>query len=529
MSDETGTRFDPRRRDLLKAGAGLGLLALGGGVSLASAAGASSRLPLPEYEQWDALEIARRIRMGDITASEALEASLARADARRAINAFALTHHEMAREEARRLSGLGQGERERLAEQAPLAGVPFALKDLGVALEGTRTTSGCAFFQDADPAKRDSTLVARYRAAGLNIFAKTTTPEFGQTATTESRLYGDTRNPWDLSLSSGGSSGGASAAVAAGILPVAHASDGGGSIRIPASACGLFGLKPSRGRVPMGPEHLEGWMGLSAHHVISRTVRDSAWLLGLTQGAEPGSRSVPPTDDPLAALEREPSRMRIALLEQNPFGQPVHPDCLAAARRAAELCESLGHRVEPAALELPVERIFAGMGVATGTGLLYSVRQREKALGRQAREAEFEPINWRTLQHAADFSAAQVFEARAAFDEAGRQVDLLLEEYDLLLSPVTAAPAPPLGALSLDQPYDDYVAAAMQASPFTSIFNMSGHPAMSVPLYWRQNGQPIGAQFVGRYAEESRLIGLAARLEEAAPWRQRWPDLVKNA
>ena len=236
------------RRDFLKTGAVLGGAAAAG-VSLTSPAAAASALPLPEYERWDATEIARLIRRGDVKPSEMLEAALARAEAYAVINAVAVPHFERAREHARTLDGAGQAER---TARPPLSGVPFALKDLGVALEGTITTNGCAFFKDA-VADYDSTLVQRYQAAGLNIFAKLTSPEFGQTATTESRLFGATRNPWNLAHSSGGSSGGASAAIAAGVLPVAHASDGGGSIRIPASHCGLFGLKPSRGLIPMGP------------------------------------------------------------------------------------------------------------------------------------------------------------------------------------------------------------------------------------------------------------------------------------
>ena len=481
-------------------------------------------LPLPEYEGFDAVELASHIRSGHLTPLEVLEAAMARADAHSHINAVALRHDEQARKAAQQLSRLGQAERDRQAEKAPLLGVPFALKDLGVALQGTVTTQGCAFFKDA-VADHDSTLVQRYRGAGLNIFAKTTSPEFGQTATTESRLFGLTRNPWGLDYSAGGSSGGAAAAVAAGILPVAHASDGGGSIRIPASHCGLFGLKPSRGLVPMGPKMLEGWLGLSCHHVISRSVRDSAWLLQLTQGAEAGSRTLPPPGQPVEAIARPPRRLRIALMEHNPFGTPVHPDCLDAVRKAARLCESLGHSVEIAMPRLAIGDMFASMGVATAAGMLTTVRAREKEIGRAAREHEFEPLNWRSLQLARGYSAEQAFIARIVFDQAARALDLFLGEYDLILSPVTAAPAPLLGAMSLDQPYEDFVKVAMSASPFTALFNMSGHPAMSVPLHWNAAGMPIGAQFAGSFGGEAMLLALAAQLEQAAPWKDRRPVL----
>ena len=481
-------------------------------------------LPLPEYEAFDAVDLAAHIRRGRLTPLEVLDAAMARAEARSDINALALRHFDQARETAQRLSSLGQAERARLSKEAPLSGVPFALKDLGVAMKGTITTQGCAFFKDA-VADHDSTLVQRYRDAGLNIFAKTTSPEFGQTATTESRLFGLTRNPWNLAFSAGGSSGGAAAAVAAGILPVAHASDGGGSIRIPASHCGLFGLKPSRGLVPMGPKLLEGWLGLSAHHVISRSVRDSALLLQLTQGPEPGSRALPQAGPLMDAMTRPPRPLRIALMADNPFGAPVHADCLDAAQQAARLCESLGHHVEMATPQLAIGDMFASMGVATAVGMLTAVTTREKAIGRTAREDEFEPLNWRSLQLARGYSAEQVFVARNVFDQAARALDLFLADYDLILSPVTAAPPPELGAMSLDQPYADFVKVAMSASPFTAMFNMSGHPAMSVPLHWNAAGMPIGAQFAGRFGAEATLLALAAQLEQAAPWKDRRPVL----
>ena len=511
------------RRDFLKAGAALsGAVALGLSARLAQAA--SPALPLPEYERFDAIGLAQQMRSGHLTALDTLEAALARVEARSVLNTVTVRHFELARQEAKKLSGLSAAGRARLFEKSPLTGVPFALKDLGVAMKGTVTTQGSVFFKDA-VADYDSTLVQRYRAAGLNIFAKMASPEFGQTPTTESRLFGRTLNPWNLKLSSGGSSGGSAAAVAAGILPVAHASDGGGSIRIPASFCGLFGLKPSRGLVPMGPRMLESWLGLSANHVVSRSVRDSALLLQLTQGPEPGSRTGPVPGQVMQAIARPPRRLRIALMEQNPFGAPVHPDCLAAARGAAKLCESLGHQVEVAAPTLDVGALFGSMGIVTATGVLHTVSAREKELGRPVREDELEPLNWRSLQLARTYTADQTYTARTAFDQGARSVDIFLQTYDMILSPVTAGPAPLLGTMSLDQPYEDYARVAMQASPFTAMFNMSGHPAMAVPLHWSEQGMPFGAQFAGRYGDEATLLALAAQLEQAAPWKDRRPAL----
>ena len=510
------------RRDFLKTGAVLGGAAATG-LGLASPAGAANALPLPDYERWDATEIARLIRRGEVKPGEVLEAALARAEAYAAINAVAVPNYERAREHARALDGADQAARE---ARPPLSGVPFALKDLGVALQGTITTNGCAFFKDA-VADHDSTLVQRYQAAGLNIFAKLTSPEFGQTATTESRLFGATRNPWNLAHSSGGSSGGSSAAIAAGVLPVAHASDGGGSIRIPASHCGLFGLKPSRGLIPMGPRAIEGWMGLSAHNVISRSVRDTALLMQLSQGPEAGSRVVPPTADLVAALSQAPRGLRIGLFETNLFGLGVHAECLEAVRKAATLCAGLGHHVEPITLkELPFLEMFGGMGIMTGTGLLVSVRAREKQLGREVREDELEPINWRGLQKAKTYTAEQLYGARAIFDQGGRIFDQVFGRYDLILSPTTAGLPPKLGELSLDQPFDDFARNAVLASPFTGMFNMSGHPAMSVPLHWSADGLPVGVQFAAAFGAEAQLIALAAQLEQAAPWADRRPPAL---
>lgn len=514
----------PARRNFLKAGAALGGTAVAGlGPGMAAGARPQSALPLAEYERWDAIEIARLIRRGDVNPSEVLEAAIARAEAYAVINAVTTPHFDLAREQARGLDLAGRAERE---ARPPLSGVPFALKDLAVTLKGTVTTNGCAFFKDA-VADQDSTVVRRYKGAGLNIFAKLASPEFGQTGTTESRLFGRTCNPWNLERSSGGSSGGASAAVAAGVLPVAHASDGGGSIRIPASHCGLFGLKPSRGLIPMGPGALEGWMGLSVHNVISRSVRDTAWLMQLTQGPEAGTRAAPATSDLVKALGRFPKGLKIGLFDNNLFGMGVHPECLEAVHQAATLCAGLGHHVEPISLkQLPFLEMFGSMGVMTGTGMLYTVRAREKLVGRPVREDEFEPINWFTLQKAQKYTAEQLYAARSVFDQAGRILDEMFTRYDLILSPTTAALPPKLGELSLDQPFDDFAKRAVLASPFTAMFNMSGHPAMSVPLHWSAEGLPIGAQFAAPYGGEARLIGLAAQLEKAAPWADRRPPAL---
>lgn len=500
------------RRHFLKTSGGL----IAGAALGLPGHGHARALTHTEYASRDALGLADLVRRGEVSALEVLEAAIARVEAvDPAINAVVLKHYDLARAAVK--SGRPAG---------PLCGVPMLLKDLGIALKDTVTSQGSAFFRDA-VADHDSTVVQRYRQAGLNIFGKTASPEFGQTGTTESRLWGLTRNPWNREYSAGGSSGGAAAAVAAGMIPAAHASDGGGSIRIPSSHCGLFGLKPSRGRVPFGPGRLEGWMGLSIMHAITRSVRDSAVLLDISQGAEHGSRIVPPVGagSYLAGHRKAPPKLRIALWDTHLFGLPVHPDCKEAVARTAKLCESLGHTVEPAAPKLPVQEMFTSMGVMTGTGMLITIRDREKQLGREVTEADIEPINWRHYQEARKRSGEDVYRARATFDSVGAILDAFLDRYDVVLSPVTAVPPPKLGELSLDQPYESFVPPAMNASPFTAPWNMGGHPAMSVPLHWNRDNLPIGSQFATRFGGELLLLRLAAQLEAAAPWAHRRPSL----
>ncbi|WP_120966840.1 amidase [Comamonas sp. lk] len=475
----------------------------------------------------DGIAWAQQIRRGDVTPLEALEAAIARVEALPKLNVVVIKDYELARGHARQMSALGAAARASAAEKAPLWGVPFLLKDLNQYVKGTVTTNGCVFYKGA-VAQYTSTLAERYQQAGLNIFGKTASPEFGQTPTTESRLYGKTPNPWNAEHTTGGSSGGAAAVVAAGILPVAHASDGGGSIRIPASHCGIFGLKPSRGRLPAGPMAMEGWMGMSMNHVVSRTVRDSAHVLDLTSGAEPGSRVWAPRDvqgSYVQVMERPLKKLRIAVWRKNHFNLPVDPQCLMALDKAIKACTALGHEVVEDMPELPVMEMFTGMGVVTGVGLITSVKAREKQLGREVREAELEPLDWLAYQKAKGYSAEQMFNACTVFDSAGRTLDVFFKQYDLILTPVTAVPPQRLGVLALDQPYESFAAAAIHAAPYTGIFNMTGLPAMSVPMHQTPERLPVGAHFAAPYGYEGRLFNLAAQLEQAVPWAHKLPDL----
>lgn len=509
---------NPQRRLLLQ---GTLAGAVTAGLTLPGVALAKAAAP-PDATAW-----AQQLRSGEVTPLEALEAAIARVEALPKLNAVVIRDFALARAQAQKLSSLGRAARAQATKSAPLWGVPFLLKDLGQDLQGTVTTNGCAFFKGA-VAAHSTTLVQRHQAAGLNIFGKTASPEFGMTTTTESRLYGVTPNPWNAAHTTGGSSGGAAAVVAAAILPLAHGSDGGGSLRIPAAHCGVFGLKPSRGRVPGGPDVLEGSMGLSINHAISRSVRDSALLLDLTAGPEAGSRARPPEGAPgsyVQALLQRPRKLRVALWRKNYFGVPVHPDCLAAMDAAAKACEALGHNLEEKMPELPVQEIYTGMGAAMGAGMLYTIERREKLLGRAVREDEMEPLDWAALQQAKKATAQQLYAARLGFDKAGQLIDAFFDQYDLVLSPTTAVPAQKLGVLTLDQPFQSYAREAMNSSAFTSLFNISGHPAMSVPAHWTADGLPVGAQFAAPYGREDRLLALAAQLEQTMPWTQRMPDL----
>lgn len=518
-------KIDLERRHLIKTAGAIGSASMLGLSLTNTVAAQSAQLPLSEYDSWDMTAMAEQLRQGNVSPLELTDAAIARFENNKDLNLLALEHFELAREQAQSLTQLSSAARTAQMEKAPLLGVPFALKDLGVSLEGTITTNGCRFFKD-NVASENSTLVNRYQAAGLNIMAKLTSPEFGQTATTESSLHGDTLNPWDKRFSTGGSSGGSAAAVAARILPAAHASDGGGSIRIPASHCGVFGIKPSRGRVATGPKHLEGWMGLAVHNAVSRSVRDSALLLQLTQGAEIGSRVTLPNSDMLGALKATPKRLKIAVMDTHPFGYAVHQDCKDALNKTINLLTRLGHIVETAQPTLPLEDMFKGMGVTTSSGMLNTVQAYEKKLGRNARKDEFESIVWGHLQRAKEYSAQQVFAARSAFDAGGQAFDQFFTEYDLILAPVTVAPPPKIGELGLNQPYQDFVKNVLKASPITALFNMTGLPAMSVPLHWNKDGLPIGVQFATKFGGETQLISMAAQLEKVAPWVDKRPPHI---
>jgi Asp-tRNA(Asn)/Glu-tRNA(Gln) amidotransferase A subunit family amidase len=465
-------------------------------------------LSFDDYVGLDAVGLAQLIRARKVSAAEALDAAIARADAvNPRINAIVERLDDRARAAA--AAGLS----------GPLAGVPWAVKDLGHDIAGVRLTSGSRGFKDYVP-RTDSESVRRMRAAGLNIVCTTTSPEFGLTVTTESTLHGQTRNPWNLERTSGGSSGGASALVAAGVVPAAHATDGGGSIRVPAACCGLFGLKPSRGRTPVAVGRTEGWNGLGVSHAVTRSVRDSAAILDALHGPEPGSRYVapPPAGTFLAAAGRPPGRaLRIALQLAPSSGVAVDPACITAARDAAKLCEDLGHDVEEAAPALDFDALSRAMTMVTSSHTAAAFAARGVALGRAMTAADMELATGGFVHLGQTATALDMVAADQAFMTAAIAVARFQETYDLILTPVLAKPPVKLGEVALNQTLQAYGSAFSAFCPFTALANQTGQPAMSVPLFW-SDGLPIGVQFAARLGEEELLFSLAHQLEQARPW-----------
>jgi Asp-tRNA(Asn)/Glu-tRNA(Gln) amidotransferase A subunit family amidase len=468
-----------------------------------------------DYVGHDAMGLAARIRNGEVSAAEVAEAAIARAEAvNPRINAIVERLYDQARAAAR--AGLS----------GPLAGVPWSVKDLGHEIGGVRITSGSRGFRDYTPVA-DSVSVKRMRAAGLNLLLTTTSPEFGLTVTTESTLHGQTRNPWNLERTSGGSSGGASAVVAAGIMPAAHATDGGGSIRVPAACCGLLGVKPSRGRTPVAVGRTEGWNGLGVSHAVTRSVRDNAILLDVMHGPEPGSRYVapPPKGTFLEAAGRDPGRpLRIALQLTPASGAAVDPACLAAARDAATLCEDLGHQVEEAAPQVDAQALATAMTVVTSTHTAAGFAARAKALGRPMTPDDMEEATGGFVHLGQTYTALDMAAADQAFMTAAIAVARFQETYDLILTPVLSKPPVRLGEVALNQPLSVYGSRFGAFCPFTALANQTGQPAMSVPLYW-SDGLPIGVQFAARLGEEETLFSLAHQLEHARPWFDKRAEL----
>jgi amidase len=493
-----------------------------------------------EYADLDALDLARLVAAGETTATELLEAARKRAhEVNPAVNAVVRWLDD---EADTRVKGPLDG---------PFAGVPFLLKDLRQAIAGVPTSWGTRALEGWRPAETD-TVVQRWLDAGLVVFGQTNTPEFGSKAVTEPDLFGPTRNPWDLTRTPGGSSGGAAAAVAAGIVPVAGASDGGGSIRIPASCCGLFGLKPGRGVVPSGPARGEGLYGAATHGVISRSVRDTAAMLDVLRGVEPDAPYAPadPAGRYLDEVGRPPGRLRIGVQTGSRLNPDPHPAAVAAVSDAVELLTELGHDVVEARVDYDdadlARDFLLPWFVAAATQVEYAEAQggRRRRLGRVARDG-FE-LDTRVM--AALGRATPATRYSAAVDRWHgyvRALSAFHRGHDLLLTPTTATPPPPVGALDVTRAerIGAEVALALGAGaifgrigiveravhrnlswvPYTQLANLTGRPAASVPLYWTPEGLPMGVHLVAPLGGEGLLLRLAAQLEAARPWRDRRP------
>ena len=471
-----------------------------------------------DYEAHDALGLASLVARKEVSPGELLDAALARLDAvNPKINAQAHRFEPLAR--ARIEAGLPDG---------PFRGVPFMTKDLAVMVKGAPLEAGSRAWAGF-VAPTDSVLTERYRRAGLVIFGSTTSPELGLTPTTENKVQGQTRNPWNAERIAGGSSGGASAAVAAGVIPLAQASDGGGSIRTPASCCGLFGMKPSRGRIPMGPARTEGWNGMSVVHAVSRSVRDSAALMDASCGIETGARydaPPPPAGGYLKHLHSAAKPLRIALWTKNWDGGDIDPECADAARDAGKLCESLGHHVEEVRPPIDGGALATAFIAILATNVRKDLEDREAARGNPIADEELETLTAIYRSRGANVTGMDIQNAIAAQQQAAIRVARFMENYDCILTTTQGQPPVKLGVLSLS-PADvsAYGRDVFAYSPYTSAANHTGQPSMSVPLAWSQDGLPIGVMFTGRYGEEATLFRLAAQLEEAAPWKDKRPTL----
>ena len=481
-----------------------------------------------------AAQLAAGLRKKAFSAQELCRAAIERIEARNpAINAVVHTQLARARAEAA------------AAPTGPFAGVPFLVKDLMAEDAGEPCTASCApaLGWRAD---RDSELVARYRRAGLILLGRTNTPELGIMGTTEPALRGPTRNPYDRERSAGGSSGGSAAAVAARMVPAAHANDGGGSIRIPASHCGLVGLKPTRGRNPQGPHGGDHWGTLVEEHVVTRSVRDAAGLLDATAGPDDGAPYQ--VRDPERAYAAEvgaaPGALRIAFTPGALFADVADPDCVAAVTDAAALARSLGHHVEEAVPTFDRAGLVRAYLFMVAAGVSSDLRTVAARAGRPVRAADVEPATWLLAQIARALPAADYVAAIDLIRQTGRQVAAFFARYDILLTATTARPPVRIGELGpsrverlllgvlravparrlLLQAVDDMARGPLAATPNTQLFNMTGQPAVSLPLWRNAAGLPIGTQWAAPFGREDLLLRLASQLEAARPWASHRPD-----
>ncbi len=470
-------------------------------------------MTINDYDDCDATELARRVRNREVTPQELVAEAERRIDS---LNpALNIVVHRFAGERAEGVDG-------------PFAGVPVLLKDTAMAVRGQPLTSGSRLYAEVTSAA-DGTLASRYRKAGFIFLGRTNVPELALNFTTESDLHGIARNPWDPTRSPGGSTGGGAAAVAAGIVPIGQGSDGAGSIRVPAAHCGVFGLKPSRMRVPSGPAGV-GNAGMSTLHALTRSVRDSARLLDATAGADVGDAyACPAPDRPFTEeLERAPKGLRIGLVLDGPADAPYSAECRSAAEAAAQLCLDMGHSVELARMEIDNDQAKLAWRTIAASSAALGVARHAAARGIADPLSLLEPVTADWIRLGQTISAMDYVKAVQVLDGSSRAMGRFFQRYDLFLSPTTAQVAPPLGwlrddRLGFEASYDRF----WNHAPHAPLFNESGCPAMSLPLYQTAGGLPVGVQFGAALGGEGLLIALAAELERALPWAGRRPDLAR--
>jgi amidase len=492
-----------------------------------------------EYDQYDGLGLAELIKKGEVSAEEVCEAAIARIEAvNPEINAVIATVYDAAREQAR--SSMPEG---------PFAGVPFLLKDLLASYAGVPFTRGCKALKDYIP-DYNSELVIRFKQAGVNILGKTNTPEFGLLGYTEPELHGPTRNPWNPEHTPGGSSGGSAAAVAAGMVPLAAGGDGGGSIRIPSSCCGLFGLKPSRGRTPTGPDHGEIWQGATIEHVITRSVRDSAAMLDATCGADIGAPYIiqQPVRPYVEEIEQAPGRLRIAFTTRSPLDTPVHAEYVKATLETVLLLQKLGHDVEEIAPDIDGKLLARSYQSMYFGEVAAEIDELKTILGRDAEQKDVETLTWTLGLLGRSTSAFEFVTASKSWGKAARTMGKFHETYDLYLTPTLAEPPIRIGELK-PKPVekaalnvvntlglgkllkrsgiiDKLAIDNLSKVPFSLLANFTGQPAMSVPLHWTSDGLPCGMQFMAKTGDEATLFRLAKQLEDERPWFDKRPDTI---
>jgi len=491
-----------------------------------------------EFGQYDAFGLAELVRKKKVSPAELCEEAISRIElVNPKLNAVITKMYDQARKDVQ--EGLPEG---------PFTGVPFLLKDLLFAVKGVPLTAGSKAFKNYIP-DRDSEMVRRFKKAGLVILGKTNTPEFGLLGYTEPELHGATRNPWDTDHTPGGSSGGSAAAVASGMVPMASGGDGGGSIRIPASCCGLFGLKVTRGRNPSGPEHGAIWQGAVVDHVISRSVRDSAAILDATCGGDVGAPYVIPLPERpyLEEIEQKPGSLKIAISTRSPIDTDVHPECIKAVEEAAKLLENLGHNIEEAEPEVD-GKTLAGSYLTLYMGeMAADIEDLKTVLGRKARQSDVEMLTWTLGLLGRTYSAGYFVSAMREWAVASRIMGRFHETYDIYLTPTTAYPPVKIGELKPKPAerilmkvvntfglggllkasgiVDKLAVDSLSKTPFTQLANFTGQPAMSVPLHWTSGGLPCGVQFIGRFGDEATLFRLAAQLEKEQPWFDKRPPV----